>query len=50
MQTFWSRGQVTLNEVDNNLEIQKSGLKESWPKGSLVPKNPRYWKKTWNQR
>jgi hypothetical protein len=46
MRTFWSHGQATPNEVDNNPENKKSGLIEPWPKGNPVPKNQRYWKKT----
>jgi len=38
------------NKVNNNLENQKSGLVEPWPRGNHVPKNQRYLKSTWTQR
>ena len=47
MQTSWSHGQATPNKVDNNPKNWKSSLIESWPKGNLIPKNQRYWKKIW---
>jgi hypothetical protein len=39
MQTSWSYGQATPNEVDKNLESRKSSLIEPWPKGNNIPKN-----------
>jgi hypothetical protein len=46
MLTSWSRGQATLNKVDNNQESWKLGLIEPWPRGKPISKNQRYWKKT----